>query len=74
MGYAPSNYQIYDLEKRIVVEARNVIFDEGRFFEDVIGVDCYVRTRVSETESNDEQKESKEDTDILEEESTELQV
>lgn len=51
VGYAEVGYRVYDLESRKVVVARNVIFDEGRYYRDLFAIDDGIQ-RISDDESD----------------------
>jgi transposase InsO family protein len=67
VGYAPTGYRIYDLEKQKVIEARNVLFDEGKFYKDLFSTDYYVGARTSKIDNTEVRDESSDINDILEE-------
>ncbi|KAK7588126.1 hypothetical protein V9T40_005371 [Parthenolecanium corni] len=53
MGYAEIGYRIYDVESQKIVVARNVIFDEGRYYRDLFEVESRGRSRSEDDSDSD---------------------
>ncbi|KAK7580680.1 hypothetical protein V9T40_001309 [Parthenolecanium corni] len=66
VGYAPIGYRIYNLESKKLQIARNIIFDEGKFYKDLYPAEFVVERNCSEPDDSSDDENCADGDDVSE--------